>query len=194
MSGIRELSTYLVIYGIMFKSMSFEIYQAVPSDAPELAAVLQQAANFKLEHGDKLWGPKPFTVDEAEAMIDSGNAYIARVDGVVAVSTLLTWSDERMWGSVKGNDNQAGYIHRLSTADHFRRQGMGRRVIAWVEEQVKIAERPFVRLDCGYDTPLSSYYESIGFQEVERVDRPRSDGARNPDNPVYKAGLFQKSV
>lgn len=173
--------------------MALEIFSAAPEDALALATLMQEAADFKLSRGDILWGPEPFTTEEALSMIATGNVYVARIDGYLAGSTVLTWEDERMWDA-KGLDQDAAYIHRLASGDKFRGQRVGEIIVSWVSDRAREARRPYLRLDCEYDSALSAYYERLGFQEVERVDRPASKGARNPNNPVYKAALYQKSI
>ncbi|CAN5679901.1 hypothetical protein BH23PAT2_BH23PAT2_09050 [soil metagenome] len=95
--------------------MSVEVTKATDTDAEGLQATLEEARAFKASRGDSLWGTKAFTSDEVKAIIEAGDTYVAKVDGEVAGSVILTWQDERMWGDETGADGQAGYIHRLVT-------------------------------------------------------------------------------
>ena len=174
--------------------MSIDIHLAAPIEAPELAALLTDAGQLKMSKGDTAWGPAPFTTEESLGMLATGRIYIAHQDGQVAGTVALSWDDEGMWGQ-KGLDQQAAYIHRLATGSRFRGQGIGAQIVSWVSDQASEAGRPFLRLDCAYDNrELCNYYEKLGFQETARKDLPKSQGARNPNNPVYRAALYQKSI
>jgi ribosomal protein S18 acetylase RimI-like enzyme len=165
--------------------MSFEMIKATPVHAPDLRLNLEEARDFKCSLGDMVWSDKPFTLADAEEIIAKGSTYVALLDGQVAGSVALTWQDPRMWGE-QGLDEQAGYIHRLATRGAFRGQGVGRRVVSWVCEQVQEASRPYVRLDCSYDNPgLCAYYEAQGFTEV---------GRKELFDPYYAVAFYQKEV
>lgn len=166
--------------------MSFEISKATPADASELLVTLEEARAFKLAQGDYGWGTEPFTDVTVQSALVRGETYIARIDGHIAGSLALSWEDSRIWGEDKGTDGLAGYIHRLTTRDSFRGQGVGRLLVAWAFEQVQNAERPYLRLDCSYKNPaLCGYYETQGFEQIGRKDLT---------GPDYAVAFYQKSV
>ena len=175
--------------------MSLKVTPATSENTPALHSILEEARAFKESLGDDIWGPAPFTLEEVDGMVASGNMYVAVIDGEIAVAFALQQSDERMWGPDRGNDGQATYIHRLAVRERFRGQKLGEQILDWAIDRTKEEGRSFVRLDCSYENRgLCTYYERRGFQEVERIDRPKSAGARNPHNPVYRATLYQKRV
>lgn len=174
--------------------MSFEVSRASAADAIDVASILQQASEFKASQGDNLWGPEPFTTEEAAALIGGGDMYLARIDDAPAAVMKLSQSDPRMWGEEQGNDEQALYVHRLSVGEDFRGQNLGKTMMKWAFYQARMAGKPLLRLDCPYDNPaLLAYYTRQGFTEVRREDRHAS-GGRNPNNPVYRVSLLQKII
>ncbi len=180
----------------MLGNMNIEMRQANMADVPALVSILQEAAEFKASQDDNIWGSDPFTAEKVEGMVTDGDTHIASVNGHAAGSVTLPWSDERKWGPGKGNDGRALYIHRMAVNNRFRgRYRVGELMIVWAGAQVLRANREYLRLDCSYDNPrLSAYYERRGFKEVERKDLDNSTGTKNPQIPVYKVALFQKSV
>ncbi len=175
--------------------LPLSIVPATPNDAPELVRVLQDASDTKQEHGDNIWGTKPFTEEEAQSMIDTGYAYVARTeDGTIAGTFILQPEDERMWGD-RGVDEQALYIHRLSARREFRGKGVGEQIISWAGQKARELQKPLLRLDCPYEQrSLCEYYENRGFTEVERRDIQASAGRRNPEATVYKAALYELPI
>lgn len=128
-------------------------------------------------------------------MVDGGNLYVFKVDGVAAASLLLPQSDERMWGDEQGGDGSAMYVHKLCVGNDFRGQDTGVKVMALAEDIARKNDRTKLRLDCHYDNKrLCGYYERLGFREVRRYDKLNSAGGRNPDKDVYKAALYEKEL
>ncbi|MDB5166000.1 MAG: hypothetical protein JWM37_72 [Candidatus Saccharibacteria bacterium] len=166
---------------------------AWPADVKDVTELMRQAAAFKRQQGDQLWGDQPFTEDEVASMIERGNLFVFKIDGVAAASVVLAPSDVRIWGPDDGADGSALYIHRLCVGDAFR--GIGTRVMTAAEDYALNNGKTKLRLDCPYDNPgLCTYYENFGFEEMRREDRPNSAGGRNPDQDVYRAALYEKEI
>jgi ribosomal protein S18 acetylase RimI-like enzyme len=164
-------------------------------DLTEVKALLQQASYFKQSRGDDVWGSKPYTDEEVQAMIERGNMYLYRVDGVVAASIILAPDDVRMWGETDGADGSALYVHRFCVGDAFRGQGLGDEVLALSEQKALAEGKTSLRLDCPYENEgLCSYYEQHGFKLLRRWDKPPDQGARDPSKGVYKVAYYQKDL
>ena len=64
--------------------------------------------------------------------------------------------DIEMWG--KRNDH-AFYIHRLAVNQNNHNQQIGKRLLAWIDENHTI-EHGFIRLDCvGNNQALNKFYQ-----------------------------------
>jgi GNAT superfamily N-acetyltransferase len=171
-----------------------EFLPATIADAADVKRLLQEAADLKWSQGDNLWGTHPFTDDEVAGMINGGDMFVYKTDGIAAASVLLLKNDERMWGEEQGSDDTAVYIHKLCVGDAFRGQGVGVRTLLLSEQYAKDKGKTKLRLDCPQDSPLSVYYEKQGFREIRRYDRPGSVGRKNPDKDVYRAALYEKEL
>lgn len=98
-------------------------------------------------------------------MIANGGMFIGEAgDQPVATITLLD-EDERIWGS-RGLDNQALYIHKLARLGDY--PGAGREAMKFAEQYAKSMGRGVLRLD--NPMVLDEYYESLGFEAVDRLD------------------------
>lgn len=147
--------------------MSFEMEKAIP-DTPAsafyVAQILNEARAYKESRGDLSWGLEEFTIDEVQPCVQSGKTYLARQNGEFVGTAVFTWSDVRIWGREHGRDESAGYLHRLAIKDGFRGQGIGEQIIGWAEDQVREADRDYLRLDCSSGNKrLRAFYESLGF-------------------------------
>ena len=108
-------------------------------------------------------GIRPFGEDEVGRMIQSGNMFVYRLEGIAAASVMLLWGDVGMWGEKEGDDGSAVYIHKLCTGDTFRGRGVGKQVMTQVESFAQKNGKKRLRLDCPYDNPyLCGYYEKTG--------------------------------
>jgi ribosomal protein S18 acetylase RimI-like enzyme len=171
-----------------------KLTQATLGDVREITRLMQEAADFKWQRGDDLWGTTPFSEEEVGRMIQSGNTFVYRLDGFAAASVMLPLSDTGMWGEERGNDGSAVYIHKLCVGETFRGGGVGRQVMSMAESFAQQHGKTKLRLDCPYDNPdLCGYYERLGFREVGRKDLQNSNG-RNPDKEIYKAAFYEKEL
>ncbi len=81
----------------------------------------------------------------------------------------LQWEDPRFWGD-DGTDGRAGYVHRLVVRRAHAGRGLGARILAWADENVRAGGRSHLRLDVvSHNAPLRRYYETAGFEHVRDV-------------------------
>lgn len=174
--------------------MSIEIRPATQEDIPAIVKVLSEAAVYKADQGDMLWGSEPFTDEEVIAKLETGGLYAVTEDGEVEGTVTLTSKDTRVWEQ-DGDGEDALYIHSLATSDRVRGKNIGGHVIDWVADKAHDEGRKAVRLDCSYtNRRLCDYYQSRGFTEVRRRDIPRKTTARDLTDPVYQVALMQRDV
>lgn len=144
--------------------MSLEIRPVTPADTEALHVILEEARIFKCMHSDLGWGTDSFNMEEVNAIIKADDTFIATLNDRPAGSLQLVDRDPEIWGELKGNDDQALYIHRFATAATFRRTGVGQYMIDWACQQVIDAGRLQLRLDCNAHNPkLREYYERQSF-------------------------------
>ena len=171
-----------------------EVRPATQEDVSAIAQVLSEAAVYKAEQGDYLWGTEPFTSDEIEARLQGGGLYAAISDGEVVGTVTLTDQDKRIWED-DGENHEALYIHQLATSDEARGKNLGEQIIDWAVDKAREEGRNAVRLDCSYtNRGLCQYYERRGFAEVKRRDIPRKTAARDLRDTVYQVALLQRDV
>jgi ribosomal protein S18 acetylase RimI-like enzyme len=171
-----------------------ELTPASIEDAPDIQAIMQQAADLKISQGDDIWGTEPVSEEEVARMLDQGNVFVYKIEGQNAASLVIAESDTRIWGEV-GEDGTAMYVHRLCTADAFRGQNLGGAVLERAAELARQSGKQSLRLDCSYENRgLCDYYEGLGFTEVRREDRPPSTDQRNIEADGYKVAMYERAL
>ncbi len=157
--------------------------QATGADAHLLAAILTEAAGFKISHQDTAWGTEPYSDKEALQLIKDCPTYIVHQNGKIVGTVALGWQDERDWGQQLPN---AGYIHRLAIKDGFHGQGIGEQIIDWAVKEVIHNNRQLLRLCCDVNnTQLCAYYEKQDFVQV---------GTKEPEENGYTAALYERRL
>ncbi|WP_432538033.1 GNAT family N-acetyltransferase [Kineococcus arenarius] len=83
-------------------------------------------------------------------------------------------------------EGAALYVHGLVIDRALAGQGVGARLLRWVEQRARCAGRPWVRLDCvAGNEQLCGYYVRHGFEAV---------GSRSFDNGWSPVTLLEKRV
>lgn len=67
--------------------------------------------------------------------------------------------------------DESAHIALLGVANEYRRQGVGRQLVQWVEETAKIAGLFLVRLEVrAVKREARHFYAALGYREIDRVD------------------------
>jgi ribosomal protein S18 acetylase RimI-like enzyme len=147
------------------------IVQAGPEDLGVYVAILEEIAEWLASR--QLSHVKPGTYRTAEAyLLDSirtGEVHLACL-GQERVGTLrLLLSDAVVWPEITSED--AVYLYNLTVRRKWARQGLGCRMLEWVESRSREMGRPRVRLDCFADNPfLERYYLDAGYRDRGTVE------------------------
>jgi ribosomal protein S18 acetylase RimI-like enzyme len=135
--------------------------QARPADLDAVVSMLEEAARWMVRRGIEGWTPNGFSRERIAVLIESGEMYLAVLDGRPAGTFAIQWSDRETWGDVP---DDAGYIHGLAIRREFAGTGLGREMLRRAEQMVYRSEREYLRLDCVADNEaLNEYYRRAGF-------------------------------
>jgi ribosomal protein S18 acetylase RimI-like enzyme len=135
--------------------------QARLADLDVVVSMLEEAARWMVRRGIEGWTPDGFSRERIAVLIESGEMYLAVLDGRPAGTFALQWSDRETWGDVP---DDAGYIHGLAIRREFAGAGLGREMLRRAEQMVSLSEREYLRLDCVADNKaLNEYYRRAGF-------------------------------
>lgn len=100
--------------------------------------------------------------DEIRASVEQGLFYSVKINGDIAAVVEITSVADEFW---KNEQSAALYVHKLALRREFSGQGLGRKIIALIEERAQQLGIEYLRLDCvAHNLKLRDYYESCLFQ------------------------------
>jgi GNAT superfamily N-acetyltransferase len=167
--------------------MAVEIRHLAAAAARDRALVegICDVVNRAYEAGERrLWRDAfPRTnPDETAAMIEREHLVLARVDGALAGAVWTRLADAR-----------TGWFGALGVDPRLGRTGLGRALVAYVEEHAARAGATAMRLEVLVPCPadphtdmLAAWYARLGYREVGRVDL----GIFDPASPPHLAPAF----
>jgi acetyltransferase len=155
---------------------------------PELVALLQDT----VDDGASVGFLRPLSTEIAErywlevirdVAEQSRILLVTRRDGVVIGSVQLGLC-------TKPNGVHRAEVQKLLVHTGSRRRGIGRRLMAAIEEQARLAQRTLLYLDTEPDKPAHEMYERSGWLRAGEIP----DYARTPDGQLHSTFLFYRRV
>jgi ribosomal protein S18 acetylase RimI-like enzyme len=138
-----------------------EVREARIADLDAVMSMLEEAARWMIRRGIEGWTPGAFSRRRIADLMESGEMYLALLDGKPVGIFALQWSDRETWGNVP---DDAGYVHGLAIRRDFAGMGLGLEMLRRMEHMVYRAKRECLRLDCVADNEaLNEYYRRAGF-------------------------------
>jgi len=131
-------------------------------EAPDVLAVLREAAVWLEERGIPMWSEEELDPMTVAADVDAGQ-YVLAISEAFAVGTLrFTLNDELFWPDAVAEE--AAYVHRLAVRRSHAGGVVSSALLDWATARARALGRPFLRLDCDAMRPsLRAFYERQGF-------------------------------
>lgn len=155
---------------------------------PELVALLQDT----VDDGASVGFLRPLSTEIAErywlevirdVAEQSRILLVTRRDGVVVGSVQLGLC-------TKPNGVHRAEVQKLLVHTGSRRRGIGRRLMAAIEEQARLAQRTLLYVDTEPDTAAHEMYECSGWLRAGEIP----DFARTPDGRLHSTILFYRRI
>lgn len=144
--------------------------KARPSDVVELLRLRIEAEDWLASRGIDQWRRGQVTPDDLESQVAAGEWHVERTSIGLRGALRLLWSDSEVW---QHEDAFAGYVHGLVIDRAQAGRGAGAALLAWAEQEARLAGARLFRLDCAEsNSELRGYYARLGFREVGRLDVP----------------------
>ncbi|MFN9728514.1 GNAT family N-acetyltransferase [Acidovorax sp.] len=146
-------------------------------DAPLIASVLKEAAQWLSVGGRPLWSDAE--ISEMRILRDTSNGlfYIA-YDGVRAAGVMkFELEDFHFWPEVQ--PTTSAYVHKLAVRRAWAKRGVSKQLLSYAVDLARHFGRAYLRLDCVADRQgLRNLYEEFGFTLHSVVEIGRSSYAR----------------
>lgn len=138
------------------------IQEARPSDAPMIAAVLQEAAEWLTGDGRPLWSAAEIGLEGILRDLSKGLFHIARQDEQLAGVMKFELEDAYFWPEVL--PGTSAFVHKLAVRRAWARKGGSTALLSHARTRAQQLGRAHLRLDCVADRQgLRNLYESFGF-------------------------------
>jgi GNAT superfamily N-acetyltransferase len=140
------------------------IRQAIVEDAPAVAAMLVEAAQWVEEHdGTTMWVEGELTGDRVASEVEAGLFFVAECDGGIAGAVRFQLEDQLFWPDLDTGDS--AFVHRLAVRRSYAGQGVSTALLQWAADSARSLGKQYLRLDCDADRPrLRNVYEGFGFR------------------------------
>lgn len=141
----------------------------VTEDNIELfSKVLIESARWLESIGESMWKVQDLTVEELLKKYKISEMKLCYEDGKLVGVYILQWYDPIFWSKLKKNDS--GILHKLALCRENNKMGYGKKLIESAELLCKKNGVNTLRLNCAtLRTKLRNFYESVGFEMVDRV-------------------------
>ena len=136
-------------------------------DASIALEIMREAASWLIQIGKPLWRLDNRCLNRKSSTgITKDDIYVGWVANEAAAVMILQWKDPNLWPHAK---DDSGFIHKLCVRRRFAGSDVSRQMVAWAEQEVRRRGKEYLRLDCAGDCQkLCSFYESLGFRQVDR--------------------------
>jgi len=141
-----------IAYGADHPMTDCQIALAHPNDAPRLAAMSRRLVEAGLE---PCWtaGRIERHVRHADSVV-----LVARAAGSIAGCAIMQFGDD------------AAHLNLLAVEPAWRRRGIGRRLLAWLEDTARVAGTFTIRLELRASNEAGrAFYAALGYREVGAV-------------------------
>lgn len=154
-----------------------QIEQAHPTEAPTVAAVLNEAARWLANEGRPLWSAADISLERVQRDTDAGCYFIARKNGEAAGVMRLDLEDPNFWPEIESGSS--AFVHKLAVGRHWAGHGVSVALLNFARERALGLGRRHLRLDCVADRmPLRTLYERFGFSLHSEIRKGAMSFAR----------------
>jgi len=144
------------------------IVEVNSNNIEEFSNVLLEAAEWLEAKGQGMWKPEKIEPKELLKQYSMNEMKLCYHKGELIGVFVLQWQDLLFWPEVK--DNSSGFFHKLAIKRKYNSMGYGKRLVELAENTCRDKGAKSLKLNCGTMRPkLRGFYESLGFEMVDRV-------------------------
>lgn len=158
-----------------------EIVSANAKTIEQFSKVLVEAALWLESEGQLMWKANDLTSKELLRKYSIDEMKLCYQNDKLIGVFILQWLDQLFWPDI--NEKESGFLHKLAVCKEYRKLGNGNKLVDSAELICRDHNVGWIRLNCGTFRPrLRNFYESVGFQMVDRVFVDNRDQIRYEKN------------
>ncbi len=159
----------------------------VPARVGDVRAIVHlrdELARWQQSRGITQWAPGEVGQRQALEQVQRAEWWVLYHGNALAAAVRVLDQDPQIWPD--SATARASYVHGLMVATTSSGQGLGARVLRWVESRAVSQGRERVRLDCvSTNHRLQVYYQRCGYQARGQV-------TFGPDSAWHPVTRFEK--
>jgi ribosomal protein S18 acetylase RimI-like enzyme len=106
-------------------------------------------------------------------ILDNNN-YIIELNGVISATFTISFAGEPTYSEIKGkgwlNENPYAVVHRIAVADRYRRKGIAKEILHFIEELCAEQGIKDIRIDTHCDNlAMRSLLKKMGYNHCGRI-------------------------
>lgn len=138
------------------------IQEACPSDAPMIASVLEEAAQWLAGDGRAFWTAAEIANERVLRDASAGLFHVAREGEQLAGVMKFELEDAHFWPEVP--PGTSAFVHKLAVRRAWAKKGVSTELLSYARTRAQELGRAHLRLDCVADRQgLRRLYEGFGF-------------------------------
>ena len=147
------------------------------SDAPTIASVLQEAAQWLASDRKALWSAAEISPERVLRDTSAGLFHVAREGEQLAGVMKVELEDAYFWPEVLPGTSV--FVHKLAVRRAWAKRGVSTELLSYARSRAQQLGRSYLRLDCVADRQgLRNLYEGFGFSLHSVVRRGAYSFAR----------------
>lgn len=147
---------------VNLSSLVMNIQEARPSDAPMIASVLQEAAQWLVSDGRALWSADETSHERVLRDTSAGLFHVARDGDQLAGVMKFELEDAYFWPEIL--PGTSAFVHKLAVRRAWAKKGVSTELLSYARTRAQQSGRAHLRLDCVADRQgLRNLYEGFGF-------------------------------
>ncbi|MDE6844799.1 MAG: GNAT family N-acetyltransferase [Lachnospiraceae bacterium] len=153
--------------------MEIQYRIAAPEDLKEICELFDSAVSTMIQDNIFQWDEMYPTEKDFRKDIDRGQLYVGMIEGRIAVVYVINQksAEEYINGAWKHAGEPYFVLHRMCVHPVFQNQGIARRTLLHIEEQLAGWGIHVIRLDAFSKNPYAlKLYENLGYAKVGYAD------------------------
>jgi GNAT superfamily N-acetyltransferase len=162
---------------VSLNPLRMKIQKARLPDAPMIASVLQEAADWLAGNGRALWSAAEIGEEPVLRDVSNGLFHVARQGDSLAGVMKFELEDAHFWPDIP--PGTSAFVHKLAVRRAWAKKEVSIALLSYARARAQALGRAHLRLDCVADRQgLRDLYEGFGFALHSVVEIGASSHAR----------------
>ena len=146
-----------------------EFRRALSEDCSTVSEILNEAAKWLEEKGQRLWVSTELSEKEISADVDAGLYWLVISEELPIACFRYQHRDMEFWDDIPHDDS--AFLHRIAVRRRFAGRGIPQKIVDFAVAKARREKKRYLRLDCADRPKLRAIYEEMGFRYHSKKER-----------------------